>query len=90
MHRNHVHAGLVCVWFTHKSAASGASASQSAHVHGSEVGEDLALHVHLAAQQPVQQLVDVAPAVQKNVVLEPCNTLPVHELHSLGSAASKA
>jgi len=28
----------------------------------SEVGEDLTLYVHLAAQQPVQQLVDVTPA----------------------------
>ena len=27
----------------------------------SEVGEDLTLYVHLAAQQPVQQLVDVTP-----------------------------
>ena len=27
----------------------------------SEVGEDLTLYVHLASQQPVQQLVDVTP-----------------------------
>lgn len=39
-----------------------ATVDAGAYCERHEVGEDLALYGHLTAQQPVQQLVDVAPA----------------------------
>ena len=47
---------------TASETMAGQACCKFACLQRSEVGEDLTLYVHLAAQQPVQQLVDVTPA----------------------------